>query len=49
MKKEETQNNLNSDGNKGNFFDDYLATSADEMEYDDAVVLDKRKFSEHFL
>ena len=48
-KKEETQNYLNSNRNKGNFFDDYLATSPDEMEYDDAVVLDKRKFYEHFL
>ena len=50
IKKEETLNYLKTEkNNKENFFDEYLATSPDDMEYDDAIVLDKRKFSEHFL
>ena len=44
------QNTINSEKKiDNNFFDDYLATSPDDMEYDDAVALDKRKFSEHLL
>ena len=46
---EETQNNLNYDKNLDLFFEEYLATSPDEMPYDDAIVLEKRKFQEHFL
>ena len=45
-KKEEKQIYLNTEKKDDNFFNDYLATSPDEMEYDDAVVLDNRKFSE---
>ena len=48
-KKEETQNYLKTEKINEDFFDEYLATSPDDMEYDDAVVLDKRKFSEHLL
>ena len=29
------------------FFQEFMETSPDDMEYDDAIVLDKRKFSEH--
>ena len=44
------QNTINSEKKiDNNFFDDYLATSPDDMEYDDAVALDKRKFPEHLL
>ena len=46
---EETQNNLNYDKNLDLFFEEYLATSPDEMPYDDAIVLEKRKFQEHLL
>ena len=49
LKKQETQNYLKTEKNNVNFFDEYLATSPDDMEYDDAIVLDKRKFQEHFL
>ena len=31
-----------------NFFDKYLATSLDDMEYDDAIVYDHRSFWEYF-
>ena len=48
-KKQETVDYLNSDNYDPHFFEEFLATSPDEMEYDDAVVLDKRKFGEHFL
>ena len=48
-KKEETDNYLKTDNIDKSFFEEYLATSPDEMEYDDAIVLDKRKFGEHFL
>ena len=30
------------------FFDKYLATSLDDMEYDDAIVQDRREFFEYF-
>ena len=49
IKIEETQNNLNNDKNLDIFFEEYLATSPDEMEFDDAIVLEKRKFSEHLV
>ena len=50
IKKEETLNYLKTEKNNNrNFFDEYLAKSPDDMEYDDAIVLDKRKFPEHFL
>ena len=29
------------------FFQEFMETSPDDMEYDDAIVLDKRKFSDH--
>ena len=31
------------------YFNEYFATSADEMEYDDAIVKDERKFCEFFI
>ena len=31
------------------FFDEYLATSLDDMEYDDAIVKDQRTFCEYFI
>ena len=31
------------------FFDEYLATSLDDLEYDDAIILDKRTFCEYFV
>jgi hypothetical protein len=31
------------------FFDEYLATSLDDMEYDDAYIKDKRTFCEYFI
>ena len=37
------------DKNLDLFFEEYLATSPDEMPYDDAIVLEKRKFQEHLL
>ena len=30
-----------------NFFEEYMKTSLDDLEFDDAVVLDKRKYCEH--
>ena len=49
-KKEETQYYLNSDKNNlntnPNFFDEYLSTSPDEMEFDDALFYDQRKFKD---
>ena len=30
------------------FFKEYFSTSPDDMEYDDAIIYDKRKFCEHF-
>ena len=48
-KKDETKIYFKTENFNSDFFEEYLATSPDEMEYDDAVVLDKRKFGEHFL
>ena len=31
------------------FFDEYLATSLDDMEYDDALVYDHRSFCEYLI
>ena len=30
------------------FFDEYFATSVDEMEYDDAIIKDKRTFCQYY-
>ena len=43
---EKAQNNLTK--NDYLFFNEYFETSPDDMEYDDAIVADKRSFCEHF-
>ena len=49
-KKEETQNYLDESKVNDNiaFFEEYMAESPDDMEFDDAIVVDKRKYLEHF-
>ena len=38
-----------SDDKYKDFFDEYLATSLDDLEYDDAIVKDDRTFCEYFI
>ena len=40
--------NKTNEGNFKQFFEEYFATSVDEMEYDDAIIKDKRKFCQYF-
>jgi len=47
--KGDTQNNLNTQTYDDTFFEEYLAESPDDMDFDDAYVYDKRTFKEHFL
>ena len=54
--KKKSQNNISelsidikATSEDNDFFKDYLATSPDEMEYDDAIHFEKRTFSEHFM
>ena len=54
--KKKSQNNdselsidIKATSEDNDFFKDYLSTSPDEMEYDDAIHFEKRTFSEHFL
>ena len=47
-KKEDSQSPLETK-NDYEFFKEFLLTSPDDMEYDDALVLEKRTFGEHFL
>ena len=48
-KKEESEIELNDNNNEfdKNFFIEYLKTDPDDMEFDDAVAKDKRKYCEH--
>ena len=39
---------LDTDKNNDKFFKDYLETSLDDLEFDDAIVKDKRTFCEYF-
>ena len=44
------ENELNLNNNiLENFFEEYLSTSLNDMEYDDAIVKDKRTFCEYFI
>ena len=49
LKREETKNYIKPNNYNTEFFEEYLSTSPDDMEYDDAIIFDKRKFWEHFL
>ena len=40
---------LEKDEDYRKFFDEYLATSLDELEYDDAIIKDKRTFCEYLM
>ena len=44
----QTQETLNEEKKLKEFYDEYLATSPDEMEFDDAIKKDKRSFCEYF-
>ena len=45
-----TENELNKkEDDYQKFFDEYLATSLDDLEYDDALVRDHRSFCEYFI
>ena len=41
------ENELNHSDDYQQFFDEYLATSLDDLEFDDAIVKDQRKFCEY--
>ena len=43
------QNNLEQNQQNAKFFEEYLSTAPDDMDYDDAVYKDKRTFWEYFL
>ena len=47
--KADTESDLVSDDKYKDFFDEYLATSLDDLEYDDAIVKDDRTFCEYFI
>ena len=47
--KNTTENNFDIDEKYKEFFDEYLATSLDDLEYDDAVVKDGRSFCEYLI
>ena len=46
--KNNISNNLDKTQNSEYYFNEYLATSVDDMDYDDAIVKDERKFFEFF-
>ena len=48
INKSENQSILNKNEKNINFFEEYLSTSPDDMDYDDAVYEDKRTFCEYF-
>ena len=43
------ENELNHSDDYQQFFDEYLATSLDDLEFDDAIVKDQRKFCEYLI
>ena len=47
--KVDTESDLVTDDKYKDFFDEYLATSLDDLEYDDAIVKDDRTFCEYFI
>ena len=47
LKKLENEDNLYLDKYDEKFFEEYLSTDFDDMEFDDAVAKDKRKYCEH--
>ena len=47
LKKSENEDNLIVDEYDEKFFEEYLSTDFDDMEFDDAVAKDKRKYCEH--
>ena len=53
IKKESQENIINNNKidikNKKQFFEEYFATYPDDMEYDDAIIKDKRPFKECFI
>ena len=49
IKKNKSSNNMKTANEKNEkYFNEYLSTSVDDMEYDDAIVKDDRKFCEYF-
>ena len=45
---EENKSDLEKIKNNKQFFKEYLETSLDDLEFDDAIVKDRRKFCEYF-
>ena len=46
---QESNNEMNQEDKYKDFFDEYLSTSLDDLEYDDAIVKDHRTFCEYLM
>ena len=49
MKNSDLESNLELKEFDKNFFEEYMSTSLDDLEFDDAVAKDKRKYCEHLV
>ena len=49
MKNSDMESNLELKEFDKNFFEEYMSTSLDDLEFDDAVAKDKRKYCEHLV